>query len=203
MGRPVRHAHRTILDCAKRLSAEIGPQKVTIAAVAARSGAPVGSIYHRYASRDEILAAVWLDLVEEVQARFLIKLEGDDPVEAGLAGVRQSLGWIRRHALEARLLLLHRREDFAAERWPRSYRRRADALATKASESFQRYASRLIGRNGPLELRLVRFVLVELPMAAFRPDIEAGLLPSKRVEVVLLDMCAYALQRARARHTQA
>ena len=200
MGRPVRHAEATILESAKRLSAEIGPHRLTIAAVAARSGAPVGSIYHRYASRDEILAAVWLDLVEQVQEHFLAELEGGEPVKAGLAGVRQSLRWIRGHPLEARLMLLHRREDFAAERWPGSYQRRAEVLAAKAGESFQRYAARLLGRGGPLELRTVRFVLVDLPMAAFKRDIEAGVSPSRSVEALLLDTCEHALRRARTRH---
>jgi AcrR family transcriptional regulator len=200
MGRPARHAQTTILDSAKRLSAEVGPHRLTIAAVAARAGAPVGSIYHRYASRDEILAAVWLELVEEMQARFLAELAGNDPVAAGLAAVRQSCGWVRRHPLEARLMLLHRREDFAAERWPQSYRRRAAALAATADASMRRYAARLCGRGGPRQLRLVRFILVDLPMAAFRRDIESGAPPSKSVEAFLLDTCADALRRARRTH---
>ncbi len=187
--------------CAKRVSAERGPHKLTIAAVAERAGAPVGSIYHRYASRDEILAAVWLDLVEEVQKRFLAALEGDDPVAAGLAGVRHSLRWIRRHRLEARLMLLQRREDFAAERWPQSYRRRAEALAAKAVESLRRYAAQLLGHSGAQELRIVRFILIDLPTAALKRNIEAGVSPSKSVEALLLDSCTYALRRARAHRT--
>lgn len=202
MGRPARHAEATILDSAKRLSAEVGPQRLTIAAVAKRAGAPVGSIYHRYASRDEILAAVWLDLAEDVQERFLAKLEGDDPVEAGRAAVRHSCRWVRRHPLEARLMLLHRREDFAAERWPQSYRRRAAVLAARASESLRSYASRLLGRGGAFELRIVRFVLVDLPIAACKPDIEAGLRPSKSVEAFMLDICTEALRNARTRRAR-
>jgi AcrR family transcriptional regulator len=199
MGRPARHARATILDCAKRLSAEVGPQKLTIAAIAERAGAPVGSIYHRYASRHEILAAVWLDLVEEFQGRFLAALQGDDPVEAALAAVRYTCGWVRRNPREARLMLLHRREDFAAERWPLSYRRRAETLAAQAGESLRRYAARLLGRSRPPELRIVRFALVDLPTAALKRDIEAGVSPSKSLEAFLLDSCSDALRRARAR----
>lgn len=196
MGRPARHSQATILECARELSAEVGPQKLTIAAVAARAGAPVGSIYHRYASRDEILAAVWLDLVEAFQEQFLAPLAGDDPIEAGLAAVRFTCRWVRRHPREARLMLVHRREDFAAERWSASYRRRAERLASDARERLQRYAARLLGRGGPAELRSVRFALVDLPTAALKRDIEAGVAPSKRVETLLLDTCAYALRRA-------
>lgn len=195
MGRSARHAEAAILESAKRVSAEVGPHKLTIAAVAARAGAPVGSIYHRYASRDEILATVWLDLVEEFQERFLAALAGDDPVEAGLAAVRLTCRWVRRHPREARLMLMYRREDFAAERWSKSHRRRAQALASKAHETLQGYASRLRGRGGRAELRSTRFALVDMPTAALRRDIEAGVAPSRRMEALLLDTCAYALRR--------
>jgi len=199
MGRPARHAEATILESARRLSAEVGPQKLTITAVAARAGAPVGSIYHRYASRDEILAAVWLDLVEGFQKRFLAELEGDDPLQAGLDAVRFTCRWVRHHPTDARLMLVHRREDFATERWSRSYQRRAQALAARAQESLQRYAARLLGRGRSVELRRVRFALVDLPAAALKRDIEAGIATSKGVETLLLDTCAYVLGRARER----
>jgi AcrR family transcriptional regulator len=202
MGRPARHARSTILDCAKRVSAEVGPQKLTVAAVAERAGAPVGSIYHRYASRHEILAAVWLDLVEEFQGRFLAALEGGEPVAAALAAARYTCAWVRRHPREARLMLLHRREDFAAERWPQSYRRRGEKLAAQAGASLRHYAARLLGRSGSAELRIVRFILVDLPTAALKRDIEAGVSPSKNIEAFLLDSCADALRRVKARRTE-
>jgi AcrR family transcriptional regulator len=160
-------------------------------------GAPVGSIYHRYASRDQILAAVWLDLVEEFQEQFLDQLEGDDPIEAGLAAVRYTCRWVQRHPREARLLLLHRREDFASERWPRGHRLRAQTLASTAGERLGRYAARLLGRSGAGELRIVRFILVDLPTAALKRDIDTGAPTSKTFEAFLMQSCRDALQRAR------
>ena len=94
-------------------------------------------------------------------------------------------------------MLMHRREDFAAERWSKSRRRRAEALAARAHESLRRYAVRLLGRGGPAELRSVRFTLVDLPTAALKRDVEAGVASSKNVEALLLDTCAYVLRRAR------
>jgi AcrR family transcriptional regulator len=202
MGRPARHARSTILDCAKQVSAQVGPHKLTIAAVAKRAGAPVGSIYHRYASRHEILAAVWLDLVEEFQGRFLASLEGSDPITAASAAVRYTCGWVRRHPREARLMLLHRREDFAADDWPPGYRRRAEKLAAQGGESLRRYAARLLGRCRAQELRIVRFILVDLPTAALKREIEAGVSPSKAFETLLLETCTEALRRARARRAK-
>jgi len=198
MGRPSRYDEAEILAGAKDVSAELGPQNLTIAAVAGRAGVPVGSIYHRYTSRDEILAAVWLDLVEEFQERFLAELETAEPVRGGLAAMRYVCAWVRRHPREARLLLLHRREDFASDRWPASYRTRAEGLANRAAMSLGEYALRLAGRAGPAELRHLRFALVDLPTAALREDIAAGVPPTMAVEAMLLDTCAYALRRLRA-----
>jgi AcrR family transcriptional regulator len=197
MGRPSRYDEARILAGAKQVSAEFGPQRLTIAKIAAQAGVPVGSIYHRYTSRDEILAAVWLELVEEFQEQFLAALEADDAVRAGLAGVRYACQWIRDHPRDARLLLLHRREDFASERWAASYRRRAEGLASRAGASLSRYAARLGGDGGATALRTVRFALVDLPMAALRRDVEAGTPPSDEVERLLLHTCAYVLRRTR------
>jgi AcrR family transcriptional regulator len=196
MGRPSQYGAAQIVESAKHVSAEIGPQKLTIAKVAERAGVPVGSIYHRYTSRDEILAAVWLELVEEFQAQFLAELEGQDAVRAGLAAVRYACRWIRRHPREARLLLLHRREDFASDRWPVRYRRRAEGLANGGTASLTAYATRLTGHGGATTVRVVRFALVDLPTAALRRDIEAGVAPAKGIEDMLLRTCAYALRHA-------
>lgn len=194
MGRPSRYDEAAILEGAKHVSAELGPQKLTIAAVAKRAGAPVGSIYHRYASRDEILAAVWLELVEEFQERFLAELDGADVIRAGLAAIRYVCDWIGQHPREARLLLLHRREDFASPRWPASYRRRAEALANRATASMTRYAARLTGSSAGL--RTARFILLDLPMAALRRDLEADVPIAEDVREMLLHTCAYALRHA-------
>ncbi len=199
MGRPARHEEAKILECARQLSAETGPRSLTIAAIAERAGAPVGSIYYRHASRDEILATIWLDLVEEFQRRFLAALGAEaDAVEAGLAAVAFTCDWVRGHPVEARLLLLHRREDFASDRWSPQHRERAEALAERSAAGLRRYALRLAGRGGPAQLRGVRFALVDVPAAALRRDIEAGAGPSKDVEDLLADTCAFALRRIAA-----
>lgn len=198
MGRKERHGRVSILQSARELSAETGPQKITIAGVARRAGAPVGSIYHRYASRDEILAEVWLDLIEEFQELFLAHLDGEDPVDAGLEAVRFTCAWVRRHPCEARLMLLHRREDFASDRWPEGYQQRARDLAAAADERLRHYAARLLGKSAKAELRRVQFIVVDLPTAALKREIEAGVTPSKDVENLLLETCAFAFRQAGA-----
>ena len=143
------------------------------------------------------LTPFWLDLVEEFQARFLSHLDEGAPVAAGLAAVAFVCRWVRRHPREARLMLVHRREDFAADRRAAPHRRRAQQLFTASDTALRRYALRLCGRAGAGELRIVRFALVDLPTAALRRDVEAGAPAAKRMETILLDTCAHALRAAR------
>ncbi len=49
-----------ILSATGRLIARHGPSGATIGAIARALGAPTGSIYHRFDSRDGLLAEVWL-----------------------------------------------------------------------------------------------------------------------------------------------
>ncbi|MFI6315245.1 TetR/AcrR family transcriptional regulator [Nocardia fusca] len=52
-----------LLDAAREVVLQRGPRAATITAIAAEAGAPVGSIYHRFDSVDEMLAQAWLRAV--------------------------------------------------------------------------------------------------------------------------------------------
>ncbi|MBI2571336.1 MAG: TetR family transcriptional regulator [Candidatus Schekmanbacteria bacterium] len=200
MGRNALIDKAALLQSATRISSEVGPQNLTIAALAASAGASTGSIYHRYASRNEILAAVWLCLVEEFQAQFLQELSAEDPVAAGLGAVRFTCQWVRGHPREARLLLLHSREDFAADGWPASYRERAAALTEAAAQAINGFAVRLAGASHGAAVRGIQLALIDLPTAALRRDVEAGMTPEPELEAMLLETCAFALRRIWQRH---
>ena len=50
----------SILDAAREVVIARGPRAATVAAIAEQAGVPVGSIYHRFGSIDELLARTWL-----------------------------------------------------------------------------------------------------------------------------------------------
>ena len=57
-----------------------GARGVTVDRIVAASGAPKGSIYHRFSTVNDLLAAMWLRGVRRSQARFLEPLGvGGDP----------------------------------------------------------------------------------------------------------------------------
>ena len=63
---------------ARELIAERGPEAVTVDSVAERIGAPKGSFYYRFASRDALLGEVWLKTVLAYQEGFVAAIEAGD-----------------------------------------------------------------------------------------------------------------------------
>src|SRR5688572_33071937 len=87
MPRLAKFSHDQIVDATARIAARAGPSHVTIAANAGEVKAPTGSIYHRFGSRDQLLAEVWLRAAADFQTAYVGKLAGADPWDAGLAAV--------------------------------------------------------------------------------------------------------------------
>ena len=57
MGRRAQYKNEDFLDAAQRLISKHGLASVTIAAIAKEIGAPIGSVYHRFESREILLAS--------------------------------------------------------------------------------------------------------------------------------------------------
>src|SRR5215207_8795100 len=108
MARPARFSDSGLLTAAAQVAAVHGPGNATIGAIAKAAGAPTGSLYHRFPSRDALLGTLWLDLVGSFQHGWIAALEEGDAQAAAL----HTPAWVRSHPQEARLLLLYRREDF-------------------------------------------------------------------------------------------
>ena len=85
MARPQRHSTDAILDAARELVLDGGARAATMDGVVAASGAPKGSIYHRFSTLEDLLAAMWLRAVRRSQAAFLAALDDPDPFEAAVA----------------------------------------------------------------------------------------------------------------------
>src|SRR5438105_1346600 len=107
MARP-KFADRDFLDAALAIAAERGPLAATVGAIAERLGAPVGSFYHRFPSRDVLLGELWLRTVLDFQQGITAALDAGDGLRAAL----HTPQWVRTHLDEARVLLLYNRDDF-------------------------------------------------------------------------------------------
>ena len=194
MSRPAVHDAGEMLDAALALLREGGPRAVTMTAVAAATGAPSGSVYQRFPSRDALLASLWMRTVEDFQAGFLAALEGSTrardvreedaaaPAEAALRAIRWALKWVRSDPDSARLLLLYRREDLVSSEWPAEIVWRAAALAERFDEAVRAFATHLEGKDA---LARAWFVLADLPTAGVRRHLANGQPVPRSVDHVL------------------
>src|SRR5437660_1367168 len=167
MGRP-KFDDGDFLDAASAIAAERGPLAVTVGSIAARLKAPIGSFYHRFASRDVLLGELWLRTVLDFQQGITAALDAGDGLRAAL----HTPAWVREHLDEGRLLLLYHRDDFVQGEWPQALRDRVAAQTERMAGGFARAARLIFGRAGPDELRRAQFVLAEVPVAAVRRHLE-------------------------------
>lgn len=170
MGRPPRYAADELLDAAVRLAADTGPQAVSMTAVAAAAGVPSGSLYHRFASRPALLAALWLRTVERFQEGFLAATTADPPQVAAVAAARHVITWAREHPAESRVLR-YGASDFAEPEWPEAERERLANANAAVAAALRALADRL----GPaMEFERLAIAVVDLPYATIRRHTAAG-----------------------------
>jgi len=191
MVRPAKFDEGQILESARGLVAMHGPAAATMSAIARSARAPTGSIYHRFESRDVLLGEVWLRAAEAFQDAYFEVLRGTPAHDAGLAAALFFLGRVRADLAEARVLLLHRREDFVERGWPPAMEARAKRLKDQVDTELRDFSRRLCGRADPRTLRLVTYALLDAPFAAVRRHVAANETPP-----AFLDLPVTATYRA-------
>src|SRR5580692_9907576 len=138
------------LSAAQAIAAAEGPAAVTIASITARLGAPTGSFYHRFASRNVVLGDLWLRTVLDFQAGIGAALDAGDGLRAAL----HTPAWVRAHPDNARLLLMYDRRDFVQGEWPEELRERVAELARRMEAGSLRRARVIFGEEGQQAVRL-------------------------------------------------
>ncbi|WP_214401686.1 TetR/AcrR family transcriptional regulator [Pseudonocardia lacus] len=182
MGRPPRFPADAILDGAARLVAAGGPAAATTSAVAAAIGAPSGSLYHRFASRDLLLARLWVRTVGRFQEVYLAALAHPDLDRAAVDAALAVPAWCRAHPDEARVLLLHRRADLVG-RWPAELDADLATLNDAVSAALVDHTRRRYGSAA--ELTRVVFALVDVPYAAVHRHLADGSAPPPEVDALV------------------
>ena len=159
-----------MLDTARSLVVTGGARSLSMAAVADRLGAPSGSVYHRFPSRDHLAAELWLRTAERFQDRFVGRLDaGGEPVEVAVAIARDVVDWTAEYPDDAALLIEFRRRDFIADDVPAPLVQRATALGEQLEAALARLAERLARPPA-----MVRLAVAGIPYAAVRPYLGAG-----------------------------
>ncbi len=169
------------LAAALAIAIDRGPSAVTVASISERLGAPTGSFYHRFASRNVLLGALWLRTVLNFSQGVSAALDAGD----GLGAVLHTPAWSRENMDEARLLLLYHRNDFIQGQWPEELRHQVAAQTRGMAGGAARFASLVFGHDGADEVRRAQFLLSEIPVAAVRQHLLRGEPPPPMVDHLL------------------
>jgi AcrR family transcriptional regulator len=109
VSRPPKFSSDQILDAARDAIVTHG-RGVTMAQIAAQMGAPTGSIYHRFGSRQELLVSLWLRSIHRLHLRLFQVLDAAraDPLEALGAVAVEVVRYCREHPAEVLSMTLYR-----------------------------------------------------------------------------------------------
>jgi AcrR family transcriptional regulator len=174
-----------ILDVTAALIAEGGPARATIANIAGALGAPSGSIYHRFSTRDLVLARLWTRTVCRAQLGFLDAMNEPDLDLAAREAALHLPRWTRSHLAEARVLLLYRRQDLI-ERWPAELGDELAHLNDGLRDAVTSFARRRFGRATKTTLTTTRYALVDIPYAGVRSYLVEGQPPPPIIDDLIV-----------------
>jgi len=178
MGRAELYPTETLLDAARSLVLEEGASAATVAAIAQATGAPTGSIYHRFGSIDELLTAMWVRAVRRSQSEFAAAAANDDPLEAGVGAALSVYDFCVDDPGDGRLLLSLRREDLVRGPLPPAEVAELADLNEPVKRVISDLARRLYGRPSRSAIDRVLLAVFDLPHGAVRRPLLAGQRPS-------------------------
>lgn len=167
------HSDDAILDAARDLLVQGGPEATTTAAISARSGAPTGSLYHRYGSRTQLLAEVWLRTVTRFQSGLLATT--GTGVDRALAAADWIVEFATNHPADARLLLQTSRTQLLADAELSAETRQALADLNKPVAALLReLAVDVYGTATPHHVERLTIAMVDVPYAIVRRHLQHG-----------------------------
>lgn len=191
MGRKQQYSNDDFINAALALISESGPESVTVASIAKRLKAPVGSVYHRFSSRELIMAELWLRIAESFQQGFLELLQTGDCVRTS----RYTVQWVRLHPRESKVLLLYRREELMTAEWPDLVKERAAKLRQELQAGILSFVQKSFGDISPENVKRTVFALTEIPLAAVKQYLVSEEKIPDYVDDLVMESCEFIFRR--------
>lgn len=177
MAPPRKHETDAILDATRALVLAEGPRAASVAAIAKVSGAPAGTLYHRFGNRNGVLTAAWLRALERFQSRALAAA-GTDPVEVAVAMAVAAVGFARSVPDDARLLLTIRPSDLLDGEPDAEFTATLAAMNAPLVDRLRGLAREIFGGNDARSMDAISRAVVDLPYAVVRRHANDAELPT-------------------------
>ncbi|MEU4513348.1 TetR/AcrR family transcriptional regulator [Nonomuraea wenchangensis] len=169
MPRSPSFTHDQILDAARDAAFEHW-RSATVGHVTALLGAPSGSIYHRFPSRDVLFATAWIRSIKAFQAGLTSAADTDEPIEAIVRTALWIPDFCRRHPRDARMMTVFRYADLVATGPPQLQDELRDLNAPVAAH-LRHLAERRYGRITPHGMEVIALACRDSPYGIVRPII--------------------------------
>lgn len=162
------------MDAARTVLLERGARGATIGKIAGESGAPTGSIYHRFESIDDLLARAWMRAMGRIQEAIL-SAATEDTLEAAVAGALAVYDFCLREREDALLAASFRHTDFTDAALSEDSRSKLAPLNSRIDPFLSSLARRLPDSGG---LDVALLAIRDLPYGAALPHIRNNTKPS-------------------------
>lgn len=176
MARPPKFTSEQILDAARDAVVERW-RDATVADVAERVGAPVGSIYHRFPSRDALFGALWERSIRRFHEGLSEAAQLDDPRVAMAALARHIPRFCRAHPGDGKAMTLYRLPDLI-ELVPAGQRETLAQINDRINAELRRVTAARFGRLTDRRYRLALVATRQCPYGLIRPLI-GGPIPAE------------------------
>ena len=174
MPRPQLHETDTMLDAARELLLADGARAATVEGIAEASGAPIGTIYHRFGSRELLITRLWMRAVYRSQASFIIAIEAPDPKAAAVGAALSIFDFCDEHPADAQLLAAFGHEDLIGVTPDGPLADELKDLNRPVERAVVALARRLYGNRTRAALDRTLLAVFDLPYGATRRHLVAG-----------------------------
>ncbi len=182
MARPAKFTSEKLLDAAGE-AAVAHWRDATVAHVAERVGAPVGSIYHRFGSRDELFVTLWLRAIRRFQAGLLKEMALPEAHEAALAAALHIPRFCRDHPTDAVAMTLYRQDELSRVA-PDALRDDVIRVNDEVAAATAALARRRFGSADERNVRLIVTACQESPYGLVRRYLRSERIPNWLDDVV-------------------
>ncbi len=163
-----------MLDAARVVLLSDGSRAATVEAIADASGAPIGTIYHRFGSREALIARLWMRAVRRSQGAFLAALENADAKEAALGAALSIFDFCEEHPGDAQLLASFGREELLGLTPDGPLADELRVLNRPLEQAVSALSKRLYGKRTRAALDRALLIVFDLPYGAVRRHLIAG-----------------------------